>query len=112
LSLRCEFRPEKSKDFYFEFLRFALSVVLKLVHVLLELLDLRLGRCPRLLHGLDGGFLLYDGPLELCYFRADLKQGGWPSSAKNPKENEIRNDAPAYHCCFQLAHATSAVHTL
>jgi hypothetical protein len=85
---------KKGKTFCFEFLRFALLVVLKLVHVLLEL-GLRLRRCPLLLHGLDGSFLIYDGPLELCYFRADLKQGGWPSSTKNPKENEIRNDAPA-----------------
>ena len=42
---------------------------------LLELLDLHLGHCLLLLCGLDGRLHLCDGPLELCYLRADLKQG-------------------------------------
>lgn len=63
-------------EHYFEFLRFSLLVILKLVPVLLEVLGLRLGSCPLLSHCLDGSFHLGDGPREPCYFRADLKQGG------------------------------------
>ena len=79
-SVECHgFRSEKGKRSYFEFLRFAFLVVLKLVHVLLELLELRLGRCLLPLRGLDGNLHLCDGPLEFCYLHADLKQGGGPS---------------------------------
>jgi len=49
----CGFRSEKGKRSYFEFLRFAFLVLLKLAHVLLELLELRLGRCLILLRGGD-----------------------------------------------------------
>ena len=43
---------------------------------LLELLGLHLGHCLLLLRGLDGRLHLCDGPPELCYLHADLKQGG------------------------------------
>jgi len=80
-----QFRSEKENRSYFEFLSFALFIVLKLIHVLLELLGLCLGPCLLLLCGLDGDLHLCDGPLELCYLRANLKQGGGRFIKGRPK---------------------------
>jgi hypothetical protein len=86
--------------------------LLKLVHwhVLLELLGLRLGRCLLLLRGLDGNLNLCKGPLELCYSRADLKQGATPSSREDPKDDKMTNDAPVRYRYFQPPHASIAAH--
>jgi hypothetical protein len=62
-----KFRLEKGKRLYFEPLHYSLLVALKFIHILLEFLDLRLGRVLLLLRSLDGSLHLVDGPLELCY---------------------------------------------
>ena len=61
---------------HLKLLCFLLLVVLELIHVLLELLDLRLGHHLLLLRGLQGGLHLRNGALKLLNLRTDLKHGG------------------------------------
>src|SRR6267154_6846714 len=65
---------------YFKFLGLPFLVVLKFIHVLLELLNFHLGCHLLLLRGLGGGLHLCDGPFELFNLRANLKRGGGPSA--------------------------------
>lgn len=57
---------------YLELLRFPLFVILEFIHVLLELLDLRLGRHLLLPRTLQSGLHLYYRALELLNLRTNL----------------------------------------
>ena len=61
---------------YLELLRFPLLVILEFIHVLLELLDLRLGRHLLPLRTLQSGLHLCYSALELCNLRTNLNAIG------------------------------------